>query len=79
MVPLTEEFLEHCAEGALSIEVYGHRRSNANNATLVSTFNGNAGSEAETSATTSSDASVESGSQWTEEEQQAKARSLADR
>lgn len=24
-VPITEEFLEHCAEGALSIEVWGHR------------------------------------------------------
>ena len=25
MVHVTEEFLEHCAEGALSIEVWGHR------------------------------------------------------
>ncbi|XP_045446228.1 kinesin-like protein KIF13B [Melitaea cinxia] len=25
VVPLTEEFVEHCAEGALSIEVWGHR------------------------------------------------------
>lgn len=24
-VPVTEEFIEHCAEGALSIEVWGHR------------------------------------------------------
>ncbi|CAG9135930.1 unnamed protein product [Plutella xylostella] len=24
-VPLTDEFIEHCAEGALSIEVWGHR------------------------------------------------------
>ncbi|XP_077522240.1 kinesin heavy chain 73 isoform X2 [Amblyomma americanum] len=24
-VPMTEEFVEHCAEGALSIEVWGHR------------------------------------------------------
>jgi kinesin family member 13 len=24
-VPVTEEFAEHCAEGALSIEVLGHR------------------------------------------------------
>ncbi|CAK1540259.1 unnamed protein product [Leptosia nina] len=24
-IPLTEEFIEHCAEGALSIEVWGHR------------------------------------------------------
>ncbi|KAL0850869.1 hypothetical protein ABMA28_006780 [Loxostege sticticalis] len=24
-LPLTEEFIEHCAEGALSIEVWGHR------------------------------------------------------
>lgn len=24
-IPITEEFVEHCAEGALSIEVYGHR------------------------------------------------------
>ncbi|KAI4487926.1 hypothetical protein M0802_011688 [Mischocyttarus mexicanus] len=24
-VPITEEFIEHCAEGALSIEVWGHR------------------------------------------------------
>ncbi|XP_025837390.1 kinesin-like protein KIF13A isoform X2 [Agrilus planipennis] len=24
-VPITEEFVEHCAEGALSIEVWGHR------------------------------------------------------
>ena len=24
-IPITEEFMEHCAEGALSIEVYGHR------------------------------------------------------
>ncbi|XP_017793954.1 PREDICTED: kinesin-like protein KIF13B [Habropoda laboriosa] len=24
-VPMTEEFMEHCAEGALSIEVWGHR------------------------------------------------------
>lgn len=24
-IPVTEEFIEHCAEGALSIEVYGHR------------------------------------------------------
>ncbi|XP_045488528.1 kinesin-like protein KIF13A isoform X8 [Pieris rapae] len=25
IIPLTEEFIEHCAEGALSIEVWGHR------------------------------------------------------
>lgn len=25
VIPLTEEFIEHCAEGALSIEVWGHR------------------------------------------------------
>ncbi|XP_076246434.1 kinesin-like protein KIF13A isoform X5 [Calliopsis andreniformis] len=25
IVPITEEFMEHCAEGALSIEVWGHR------------------------------------------------------
>ncbi|XP_044741310.1 kinesin-like protein KIF13A [Chrysoperla carnea] len=25
VVPITEEFLEHCSEGALSIEVWGHR------------------------------------------------------
>ncbi|KAL1139626.1 hypothetical protein AAG570_006606 [Ranatra chinensis] len=25
VVPMTEEFIEHCAEGALSIEVWGHR------------------------------------------------------
>ncbi|XP_049855904.1 kinesin-like protein KIF13A isoform X3 [Schistocerca gregaria] len=25
VVPVTEEFLEHCSEGALSIEVWGHR------------------------------------------------------
>ncbi|XP_043288221.1 kinesin-like protein KIF13A isoform X4 [Venturia canescens] len=25
VVPITEEFLEHCAEGAFSIEVWGHR------------------------------------------------------
>ena len=25
IVPVTEEFTEHCSEGALSIEVYGHR------------------------------------------------------
>lgn len=25
VVPVTEEFVEHCAEGALSIEVWGHR------------------------------------------------------
>lgn len=25
IVPVTEEFMEHCSEGALSIEVYGHR------------------------------------------------------
>ncbi|KAH9375435.1 hypothetical protein HPB48_008552 [Haemaphysalis longicornis] len=25
VVPVTEEFMEHCAEGALSIEVWGHR------------------------------------------------------
>ena len=24
-IPISEEFLEHCLEGALSIEVYGHR------------------------------------------------------
>merc|ERR1719414_2489210 len=24
-IPITEEFMEYCAEGALSIEVYGHR------------------------------------------------------
>lgn len=24
-ITVTEEFMEHCAEGALSIEVYGHR------------------------------------------------------
>ena len=24
-IPVTEEFMEHCSEGALSIEVYGHR------------------------------------------------------
>ena len=26
-VPITEEFIEHCSEGALSIEVWGHRSS----------------------------------------------------
>lgn len=26
---LTEEFVEHCAEGALSVEVYGHRSAAA--------------------------------------------------
>ena len=25
VVPITEEFTDHCSEGALSIEVYGHR------------------------------------------------------
>lgn len=24
-IPLCEEFIEHCHEGALSVEVYGHR------------------------------------------------------
>ena len=28
-VSVSEEFLEHCSEGALSIEVYGHRSSGA--------------------------------------------------
>ncbi|XKL66819.1 hypothetical protein PGB90_010239 [Kerria lacca] len=28
-VPVTEEFIEHCAEGALSIEVWGHRSAAA--------------------------------------------------
>ena len=28
-VSVSEEFLEHCSEGALSIEVYGHRTSGA--------------------------------------------------
>ena len=27
VVPVTEEFIEHCGEGALSVEVYGHRSS----------------------------------------------------
>ena len=26
-VHVTDEFMEHCAEGALSIEVWGHRSS----------------------------------------------------
>ena len=25
VIPVTEEFMDHCSEGALSIEVYGHR------------------------------------------------------
>ncbi|XP_059051246.1 kinesin-like protein KIF13B isoform X2 [Achroia grisella] len=51
-VPLTEEFIEHCAEGALSIEVWGHRSAGFSRA------RGN----------------------WEVEQQQlAKARSLADR
>ncbi|XP_046960602.1 kinesin-like protein KIF13B isoform X2 [Vanessa cardui] len=51
-VPLTEEFVEHCAEGALSIEVWGHRSAGFSRAC------GN----------------------WVVEQQQlAKARSLADR
>ncbi|KAM3967416.1 LOW QUALITY PROTEIN: kinesin heavy chain 73 [Aphomia sociella] len=51
-VPLTEEFVEHCAEGALSIEVWGHRSAGFSRA------RGN----------------------WEVEQQQlAKARSLADR
>jgi kinesin family member 13 len=49
-VTLTEEFLEHCAEGALSIEVWGHRSVG---------FSKSKG--------------------WEVEQQQAKARSLADR
>ncbi|CAG9581724.1 unnamed protein product [Danaus chrysippus] len=50
-IPLTEEFIEHCAEGALSIEVWGHRSAGF----------GGAGN-------------------WEVEQQQlAKARSLADR
>ena len=28
-VSVSEEFLEHCSEGALSVEVYGHRSSGA--------------------------------------------------
>ena len=48
-VPLSEEFLEHCSEGALSIEVYGHKQ--------VELTNGHVSAQ----------------------EQQAKARSLADR
>lgn len=31
-VSVSEEFLEHCSEGALSIEVYGHRSSGLTNA-----------------------------------------------
>ncbi|XP_060808553.1 kinesin-like protein KIF13B isoform X2 [Amyelois transitella] len=51
-LPLTEEFIEHCAEGALSIEVWGHRSAG------FSRTRGN----------------------WEVEQQQlAKARSLADR
>ncbi|XP_053609168.1 kinesin-like protein KIF13B isoform X3 [Plodia interpunctella] len=51
-LPLTEEFIEHCAEGALSIEVWGHRSAGFSRA------RGN----------------------WEVEQQQlAKARSLADR
>ncbi|XP_070494506.1 kinesin-like protein KIF13A isoform X4 [Chironomus tepperi] len=49
-VSVTEEFLEHCAEGALSIEVWGHRSVG---------FSRSKG--------------------WEVEQQQAKARSLADR
>jgi kinesin family protein 13 len=49
-VNVTEEFLEHCAEGALSIEVWGHRSVG---------FSRSKG--------------------WEVEQQQAKARSLADR
>ena len=49
-VSVTEEFLEHCAEGALSIEVWGHRSAG---------FSRSKG--------------------WEVEQQQAKARSLADR
>ena len=51
VVPLTEEFIEHCGEGALSVEVYGHRSSGFANPESV----------------------------WDLEQQQAKARSLADR
>ncbi|CAH2102180.1 unnamed protein product [Euphydryas editha] len=51
-VPLTEEFVEHCAEGALSIEVWGHR---------------------------SAGFSRTSGNWEVEQQQLAKARSLADR
>ena len=56
VVPMTEEFLEHCQDGALSVEVYGHRTVGAR---------GEGGEAA--------------GTQWNVEEQQAKARSLADR
>ena len=48
VVGISEEFLEHCSEGALAIEVYGHKSTVSHNA-------------------------------WEEEEQQAKARSLADK
>ena len=51
VVPVTEEFIEHCGEGALSIEVYGHRSSGFANPESV----------------------------WDAKQQQAKARSLADR
>ena len=51
VVPVTEEFIEHCGEGALSVEVYGHRSSGFANPESV----------------------------WDAKQQQAKARSLADR
>ena len=35
----TEEFLEHCAEGALSIEVYGHRSAGEMPNNPLSTWN----------------------------------------
>jgi kinesin family protein 13 len=64
-VPVTEELVEHCSEGALSVEVYGHVVSTAVATTTMSS--------PPTTATTTQEVAL------LEEQQLAKATNLADR
>ncbi len=95
VLPVTEELLDHCAEGALSIEVYGHRKPTyqayAQAPPQQQHQNGIAEEDEEAEAETEAvkeeedgivakeDQEKEEEEEWDEEEQQAKARSLADR
>ncbi len=94
VLPVTEELLDHCAEGALSIEVYGHRRPSykivrggGNVAEEEEEAEEENGEEFSTAGTNGAAVDIDvrggdeedEGQGWTEEEQQAKARSLADR
>ena len=64
VVSLTEEFLEHCTEGALSIEVRRNEVSSLNNLVNLQVYGHK---------------SSVSYNAWEAEAQEAKARSLADR